>query len=166
MNRSLLVRRLFTTVGVIAALVVGFGSIRAAAAWTAASAPLSVAPVTVSAIETKLADEQARSAALQAQLVALGVRSHELTQALETAKQRIDADTGHAKDLAKQLKTAKKQLAKLEKSIKAARAAAARAAVTRTVSTGSSKSSAGSKHHDDDEDEDEDDDDEHEGDDD
>jgi hypothetical protein len=32
MNRSLAVRRLFTTVGVIAALVVGFGSIRAAAA--------------------------------------------------------------------------------------------------------------------------------------
>lgn len=165
MNRSLLVRRLFTTVGVIAALVVGFGSIRAAAAWTAASAPLTVAPVTVSAIETKLANEQARSTALQAQLLALGVRSRELTQALETAKERIDADTDHAKDLAKQLKTAKKQLAKLEKSIKAARAAAARAAVTRTVSSGSTKSSAGSKHHDDDEDED-DDDDEHEGDDD
>jgi DNA repair exonuclease SbcCD ATPase subunit len=165
MNRSLLVRRLFTTVGVIAALVVGFGSIRAAAAWTAASAPLTVAPVTVATIETKLADEQARSTALQAQLLALGVRSRELTQALETAKERIDADTDHAKDLAKQLKTAKKQLAKLEKSIKAARAAAARAAVTRTVSSGSTKSSAGSKHHDDDEDED-DDDDEHEGDDD
>jgi DNA repair exonuclease SbcCD ATPase subunit len=163
MNRSLAVRRLFTTVGVIAALVVGFGSIRAAAAWTAASAPLTVAPVTVSAIETKLADEQARSAALQAQLLALGVRSRELTQALETAKERIDTDTDHAKDVAKQLKTAKKQLAKLEKSIKAARAAAARAAVTRTVSTASSKSSAGSKHHDD---EDEGDEDEHEEDDD
>jgi DNA repair exonuclease SbcCD ATPase subunit len=113
--------------------------------------------VTVSAIETKLADEQARSAALQAQLLALGVRSRELTQALETAKERIDTDTDHAKDVAKQLKTAKKQLAKLEKSIKAARAAAARAAVTRTVSTASSKSSAGSKHHDDEDEGDEDD---------
>jgi DNA repair exonuclease SbcCD ATPase subunit len=164
MNRSLLVRRLFTAVGVIAALVLGFGSIRAAAAWTAASAPLTVAPVTVSAIEASLVEEQARSAALQAQLLALGVRSHELNQALETAQQRIDADTGHAKDLAKQLKSAKKQLAKLEKSIKAARAAAARATV-RTVATTRASSSGGSEHHDDDED-DEDDEDEHEDDDD
>jgi DNA repair exonuclease SbcCD ATPase subunit len=122
-----------------------------------------VAPVTVSAIEASLVEEQARSAALQAQLLALGVRSHELNQALETAQQRIDADTDHAKDLAKQLKSAKKQLAKLEKSIKAARAAAARATV-RTVATTRASSSAGSEHHDDDEDEDEDD--EHEDDDD
>jgi DNA repair exonuclease SbcCD ATPase subunit len=163
MNRSLVLRRLLTAVGVIAALALGFGSIRAAAAWTAASAPLTVAPVTVSAIEASLVEEQARSAALQAQLLALGVRSHELNQALETAQQRIDADTGHAKDLAKQLKSAKKQLAKLEKSIKAARAAAARATV-RTVATTRASSSAGSEHHDDDEDEDEDD--EHEDDDD
>ena len=42
---SMRLRRLITTVGVIAALVLGFGSIKAAAAWTAASAPLTVAPV-------------------------------------------------------------------------------------------------------------------------
>ena len=40
---ALRVRRLVTVIGVIAALVVGYGSIRAAAAWTAASAPLTVA---------------------------------------------------------------------------------------------------------------------------
>ena len=156
MNRSLLLRRLLTTIGVIAALALGFGSIRAAAAWTAASAPLTVAPVTVSAIETKLVTEQARSAALQAQLLALGVRSRELNQALETAQQRIDTDTDHAKDLSKQLKAAKKKLARLEKSIREARAAAARATV-RTASTNRASSSAGSKHHEDEDDEHEDD---------
>ena len=59
---SMRLRRLITAVGVIAALVLGFGSIKAAAAWTAASAPLTVAPVPVAAIQDRLADEQARSA--------------------------------------------------------------------------------------------------------
>ena len=67
---SLPLRRLLTTIGVIAALLLGFGSIRAAAAWTAASAPLTVAPVSVSALQDQLATEQARSDAL---------REHELS---------------------------------------------------------------------------------------
>ena len=41
---SLRWRRLLTTLGVVAALALGFGSIRAAAAWTAASAPIDGRP--------------------------------------------------------------------------------------------------------------------------
>lgn len=123
---SQLLRRVLTIVGVVAALAVGYGSIRAAAAWTEASAPLAVAPISLSALQAKVADEGARAVVLQSQLVALDARSRELATALESAQTRIDEDTDRAKDLAKQLKAAKKKLARLERSIAAARAAAAR----------------------------------------
>ena len=118
------VRRLATIVAVIAALVVGYGSIRAAAAWTAASAPLSVAPVPVSALQDRLAVEQARSEDLRAQLETLTAQSTEMTAALEAAQSQIVTDTDHANALAKQLKDAKKKLAKLEASIAKAKRAA------------------------------------------
>ena len=47
-TKHLVLRRLVTVVGVVAVLALGFGSIRAASAWTAASAPLTVAPVSAS----------------------------------------------------------------------------------------------------------------------
>lgn len=129
MTRSQSVRRLATVVGVIAALVLGFGSIRAAAAWTAASAPLSVTPDSVATLQAQLAEEQSRSAALRQQLDALAAQSTDLAAALDAARTRIGADTGHAKDLAAQLKTAKQRLAKLQATIAAAnRASQARAA--------------------------------------
>lgn len=160
---SQLLRRVLTIVGVVAALAVGYGSIRAAAAWTEASAPLTVAPVSVSALQAKLADEGARAVALQAQLVALDVRSRELATALESAQTRIDEDTDHAKDLAKQLKAAKKKLARLERSIAAARAAAARSnAAPRQTTTRARSDDDDERDHEDHEDEhEEDEEDEH-----
>jgi DNA repair exonuclease SbcCD ATPase subunit len=137
MTRSQSARRLATVVGVIAALAIGFGSIRAAAAWTAASAPLSVAPDSVGALQSRLADEQDRSAALQQQLDALEGQSTDLAAALESARARIGADASHARDVAAQLKTAKQRLAKLQATIAAAnrasRAAAAQAVVVQAA---------------------------------
>ena len=124
---SIRTRRLVTVVGVIAALLLGYGSIKAAAAWTAASAPLTVAPIPVAAIQDRLLVEQARSADLQTQLQALAAQSVEMTAALEAAQTRIATDTEHAKALAKELKDAKKKLAKLEASIAKAKRAAQRA---------------------------------------
>jgi chromosome segregation ATPase len=124
---------------VIAALVLGFGSIRAAAAWTAASAPLTVAPVSVSTLQSRLMDERNRSAALEQQLRALESQSTELASALEAANARIEADASRAKDLAAQLKTARQRLAKLAATIasaeRAARARVASATVVRTTTT-------------------------------
>jgi septal ring factor EnvC (AmiA/AmiB activator) len=140
------IRRLATVVAVIAALVVGYGSIRAAAAWTAASAPLSVAPVPVSALQDRLAVEQARSEDLRAQLETLTAQSTEMTTALEAAQSQIVTDTDHANALAKELKDAKKKLTKLEASI----AKAKRAAVRPTIVVTKTKTvAASSKHHDD-----------------
>ena len=136
------IRRLVTVVGVIAALLLGYGSIRAAAAWTAASAPLTVAPVSVTTLQDRLAVEQARSVDLRLQLQTLNTQSTELTAALEAAQAQITTDTDNATQLAKDLKAAKKKLAKLEASIAKARLAAQRPTVvvtkTRTVTSASS----------------------------
>jgi DNA repair exonuclease SbcCD ATPase subunit len=131
MTRSQSARRLATVVGVIAALVLGFGSIRAAAAWTAAAAPLSVSPESVAALQSELAGERDRSAALQQQLAALESQSASLADALDAARTQIGTDAGHAKDLAAQLKTARQRLAKLQATI----AAANRASQTRVATT-------------------------------
>jgi chromosome segregation ATPase len=158
-RHSQLFRRALTIVGVVAALAVGYGSIRAATAWTEASAPLTITPITVSALQAKLADEGARAAALQSRLVALDARSRELAAALESAQTRIEKDADHAGDLAKELKAAKKKLARLERSIAAARAAGAR---SNTDPRGTTTRASSSEDDDDDEHEHEDHDDEHE----
>ncbi|MGZ8438122.1 MAG: hypothetical protein ACXWXR_06225 [Candidatus Limnocylindrales bacterium] len=133
MTRSQSARRLATVVGVVAALMLGFGSIRAAAAWTAASAPLSVTPESVAALQSQLAGERDRSAALRQQLDALESQSTELARALEAARSQIGADAGHASDLATQLKTAKQRLAKLQATIAVANRASQTRATTTTV---------------------------------
>ena len=151
----LIVRRALTIVGVVAVLALGVGSIKAAAAWTAASAPLTVAPVSVSILEEKLVAEHARSDALLAQLAALDARSRDLETALSAAQGRVIADADHATTLEDQLATAKAKLAKLEKAIaKAKRDLRARqAAATTTVTRVSARS--GDEHEEEHEDEEE-----------
>ena len=144
-TNHLVLRRLATIIGVIAVMALGYGSIKAASAWTAASAPLTVAPVSVSVLKSSLADEQARSKALAAQLQDLDASSRDLETALAQAKDRVVADSGQAGDLEDQLDAASKKLAKLEAAIlKAKKALAAQVAAaarqTRTASAGSSTS--------------------------
>jgi len=134
MTRSQSARRFATVAGVIAALVLGFGSIRAAAAWTAASAPLSVTPDSVTTLQSRLADEQGRSEALQQQLDTLAGQSTDLATALDAARARIGADAGHAEDLAAQLKAARQRLAKLQATIAAANRVSRTSAAAVTVS--------------------------------
>ena len=129
---SLPVRRSLTVAGALAALVLGFVAIQAAAAWTVSAAPLSVAPVSVKTTESKLAAEQARSADLQAQLKELAGNTDQMAVALGAAQAQIDADTKHAEDLEKDLAAAKKKLAALQRSIHAANLASAARASTRT----------------------------------
>lgn len=141
---SIPLRRVVTTVGVIAALLLGYGSIRAASAWTAASAPLSVAPVSIERLQERLAAEQTRSADLETELLGLSAQTAQLDAALAAAQTRITTDTGHASDLAKQLKAAKDKLAKLEASIaKAKRTVRHTVVVTKTKTVSSARSSHG-----------------------
>ena len=115
---ALALRRTLVTFGVVGSLVLGAVTVRAAAAWTASAAPLDAPPVSVTDLAQKLNDEQARSAALELQLVDLTSRTTELSKALDTATQRIGTDASAAKSLRAQLTTAQKKLAALMKALK------------------------------------------------
>jgi peptidoglycan hydrolase CwlO-like protein len=125
---SLPIRRSLTVAGAVAALILGFSAIQAAAAWTASAAPLAITPVSANIIEAKLFDEQSRSTELQTQLTELATNTEQMATALAAAQARIDADTKHAKELERDLRSAKKKLAALQRSLRqAAQAPVARA---------------------------------------
>lgn len=130
--RSLHVRRTLTVIVAMAAVLLGLAAIQAAAQWTATAAPLAVTPVSPKTIESKLADEQSRSADLQAQLQDVARNTEQLTTALAAAQARIDADAAHAAGLEKDLRAAKKKLAALERSIRQAATTRATATVAPT----------------------------------
>jgi hypothetical protein len=168
-TQRLAVRRLATALGVVAVLAIGFGSIKAAAAWTADSAPLTVTPVSVATLQARLNDEHVRSEAVTQQLLELETRALELEAALLQANARVGADATHATDLEAQLTDASGKLERLEVAIaKAKDQLAAQIAAARGVRTAGSGSttSAATDDHDDEDHEEHDEDDEHEADDD
>jgi DNA repair exonuclease SbcCD ATPase subunit len=108
-------------------LVLGVATVRAAAAWTAAGAPLSVAPASVRVLTDRLAVEEVRSADLQRRLDELAAASTDLATALDAARQRIATDAETAAALRRRLDQAKARLQTLEASIARARSALAAA---------------------------------------
>lgn len=128
MSVPIRLRHPLVILGVVLSLLAGAATIRAAAAWTAASSPLVAQPPSVEGLQASVATEQTRSADLQAQLDQLTAGSADLTAALETARDRIAADASQAKELQARLTAAKAKLAALERSIRQAGASAARAA--------------------------------------
>jgi len=127
---NLLARRGVIVLGVAASLLLGAVSIRAAATWTAASAPLAVSPTSAGSLADQLDQEQARSKALQAQLDELASRTSDLSTALAAAQERISTDASTAKQLRTRLASAQQKLAVLTTSIQRSQAAAAAAAAT------------------------------------
>jgi DNA repair exonuclease SbcCD ATPase subunit len=107
-------RRGGVLIGVVAAIALGALSIRAAAAWTEASAPLTVAPVPVETLDSKVAEELARSEALREDLANLASETETLRAALDSADAQVGADTGTAAELEAKLAEAKARLADLE----------------------------------------------------
>jgi len=81
MTLQLLIRRTLVVAGVAAALMLGAISIQAAAAWTAAAAPLNDPPASLNSIQAALDTERARSAALETQLQTLESASADLAAA-------------------------------------------------------------------------------------
>ena len=96
---SLPIRRTFTVVVAVTAIVLGFTAIQVASAWTADAAPLVASPASAASIESKLADEQARSADLQDRLTAIMTQTDDMAAALQAAQDRIAADAAHAEQL-------------------------------------------------------------------
>jgi chromosome segregation ATPase len=149
---SLRVRRSLTLAGAVAAVILGLAAIQAAAAWTASAAPLAVTPTSVTSIETRLLEEQARSKDLEAQLRSITGQTDEMTAALQAAQERIVADAKQADDLAKDLAAATKKLKALEASIRKASATRTKTAVATTSGGGSAPSHEDDEEHEDDDD--------------
>jgi septal ring factor EnvC (AmiA/AmiB activator) len=126
MSVSNRLRRPAVVLGVVLVLLAGAATIRAAAAWTAASSPLTSKPPSIEQLRADLVTEQARSDALQARLDELVAGSTELTAALQAARDQIARDATEAETLRANLTSAQKKLSSLERSIRQAGATAPR----------------------------------------
>ena len=116
-------RRLTVILGIAIVLLLVVSAIRLAAAWTAAAAPLTIAPPSATQLAADLADERARADALTRQLEELDARSQDLAAALGQARDRVTADAANATKLKDRLATAKSRLATLEAQLARARQA-------------------------------------------
>jgi hypothetical protein len=125
MTSPLLYRRSLVVLAVALALLAAVVTVRAAAAWTAASAPLELEPASVAELKAALATEQLRSRALEQQIDKLSTLSSDLSGALETARARIVSDGETAAGLSAELAAAAAKLRQLEASLAAARRAMA-----------------------------------------
>lgn len=132
-------RRALVLAGVAGSLVLGGATIRAAAAWTATAAPLSVAPASTEMLTARLAEEEGRSAQLRRELDALQATTSDLRSALDAAQTRIAADADAADALRTRLERAKTRLATLEASIALARSATSRAPAVRPSGGGATR---------------------------
>jgi len=151
MTTRILLRRAAIIAAVTLSLALGTLAVRAAAEWTAATAPLDLPPVSAKNLAQQLADEQSRSASLEAQLSALMNQSTDLTGALQAAKDRAALDAKTAASLQAQLAATKKKLAALERAARQRRAVSAPATHRATArptshsSTGASGQSGGTE---------------------
>ena len=117
MTANLAFRRIVVVLGVAAALVAGGATVRAAAMWTAASAPLTAPPASLSSIQNALEQEKARSAALEQQLQDLTSATKGLGVALDAANSQVATDADTAAALRTSLEAAQARLASLQKSL-------------------------------------------------
>jgi Skp family chaperone for outer membrane proteins len=116
-SMKLMLRRATVVMAVALSLAVGGLAVRAASAWTASEAPLAAAPVSVKTLAQQLADEQARSAALEDHLTALTGQSGDLAIALKAARDRAASDAKAAQILQAKL-AATKRLAERQSKVK------------------------------------------------
>ncbi|HEX8941465.1 MAG TPA: hypothetical protein VF763_15065 [Candidatus Limnocylindrales bacterium] len=114
---GLAVRRTTVIGGVVLSLVVGAATIRAAAAWTASSAPLPAPAVSSETLRAQLDVERARSAALQQQLDDLTSRGTQLGAALDAAKAHLATDAATADQLRGQLAAAQARIAAVSRQL-------------------------------------------------
>lgn len=143
MTTQMLLRRIAVISAVVVSLSVAGLAVRAAEAWTASSAPPTVAPVSATQLSRQLADEQARSAALDRQLTAMSDQMVQLSAALTTATDRMTTDAKNAKELRAKLLAARRKLLALNRA--AQRAALAAPAPARS-SGGSGPAGSGADH--------------------
>lgn len=113
---SLTLRRSIVVLATVASIFGGAVAIRAAAGWTALSAPLA-APPDPATLVAQLRTEKARADAITAELSQVVDRAAQLQDALAAAKAKADSDAKAAAGLASQLAAAQKRLTALERQL-------------------------------------------------
>ena len=113
---SLTLRRSIVVVATVASIFGGAVAIRAAAGWTALSAPLN-APPDPATLVSQLGNEKARADAITSELSQVVDRAAQLQDALAAAKAKAESDAKAAAGLAAQLAAAQARLAALEKQL-------------------------------------------------
>lgn len=135
---SVTLRRSLVLLATVASIFGGAVAIRAAAGWTATSAPLA-SPPDPTALVAKLKDEKARADAITQELSQVVDRAAQLQSALAAAQAKAATDAESAAALAVQLAAAQQRLAALERQLAgqgSARQAAAAPPVAPAPSSG------------------------------
>jgi hypothetical protein len=118
MSRRL--RRILVVIGVVLSLFAGIISVRIAAELTLAAAPPPAPPISMSTLQSRLAEEQARAASLQQQLDdLLGVTS-QLSSALTSYESQVSVDGLTARQLRERLKASEARLKLINRLLKEA----------------------------------------------
>ena len=113
---NLTLRRSLVILATVASVFGGAVAIRAAAGWTASTAPLA-APLDPAVLVARLQDEEAHADAIAQELAQVVDRSAELQDALTAAEAKAAADADSAAGLSARLAAAQKRLATLEKQL-------------------------------------------------
>ena len=155
-----LARRAFVLGATVAVVGMAMGTVKVAADWRAADAPLDVAPVGLDTINAQLVSEQDRTGVLTEEIGSVAGQIADLQAALAAANGQGAGDAKSAESLQAALAAAQHKLDALRGQLKAAQdrlAALNRAAARQAAVNQSAKSSGGEDRDDDDEDEHDDD---------
>ncbi len=155
-----LARRAFVLGATVAVVGMAMGTVKVAADWRAADAPLDVAPVGLDTINAQLVSEQDRTGVLTEEIGSVAGQIADLQAALSAANGQVAGDAKSAESLQAALAAAQHKLDALRGQLKAAQdrlAALNRAAARQAAVNQSAKSSGGEDRDDDDEDEHDDD---------
>ena len=119
-SARLVARRALVAVLVVVSLAGGAAAIQAAATWTAEFARFPSPVPGIAQLTAQLAQEEDRSAALQAQLDDLLSNSADLASALDEVDAQVGMDTGTAADVRASLEEARARVAKLQEALRKA----------------------------------------------
>ncbi len=153
-----LLRRAVVLTATIAVIGIAVGTVKVAADWRAASAPLDVAPVAMDTINAQLVAETDRAGVLSDQVGSAADQIATLKAALLEAGDHINTDAQTAAQLKEQLAVATSKLETLQGQLKAAqsrlaelnKAAARQAAANAAAPAAAPAGGSGGGEHDDD----------------
>ncbi|OGO54441.1 MAG: hypothetical protein A2V85_05070 [Chloroflexi bacterium RBG_16_72_14] len=154
-----LARRAIVLGATVAVVGMAIGTVKVAADWRAADAPLDVAPVGLDTINAQLVSERDRTGALTDEIGSVAIQIADLQAALTAANGQVAGDAKSAESLEAALAAAQRKLKTLQGQLKAAqeRLSALNRAAARQAARNQAATSSGGEDREDEEDEHDDD---------